>query len=207
MKYITNSFILNYTDSSWANLVDLSEESMGYLWNEINNANNENISYKSSLAGNISRSLLLKDSKKLISQSIIPEILQTQPEFYHHKLQRNLSNPNLSGFWVNYQKKHEFNPIHSHGGAISFVIWMEIPYSWENEVKLSIAKDSNTHNTIGNFVFVYSDNNNVQSSHITMSPEMNGKMAIFPSYFNHMVYPFYTSDEFRISISGNIEFV
>ena len=27
---------------------------------------------------------------------------------------------------------------------------------------------------------------------------------MFPSYLNHMVYPFYTSDEYRISMSGNI---
>jgi hypothetical protein len=29
-------------------------------------------------------------------------------------------------------------------------------------------------------------------------------MAMFPSSLNHEVYPFYTSDDFRITIAGNI---
>jgi hypothetical protein len=29
-------------------------------------------------------------------------------------------------------------------------------------------------------------------------------MIMFPSSLNHMVSPFYTSDEYRISISGNL---
>ena len=33
-----------------------------------------------------------------------------------------------------------------------------------------------------------------------------GKIIFFPSKLNHCVYPFYTSDDTRISISGNILF-
>jgi hypothetical protein len=36
--------------------------------------------------------------------------------------------------------------------------------------------------------------------------EWEGKIALFPAKLNHLVYPFYTSDEPRISISGNIGF-
>ena len=39
-----------------------------------------------------------------------------------------------------------------------------------------------------------------------MSPEMNGYCCFFPSDLCHQVYPFYTSDKDRISISGNILF-
>jgi len=31
-------------------------------------------------------------------------------------------------------------------------------------------------------------------------------MIIFPSIIQHGVYPFYTSDEYRISVSGNIDY-
>jgi hypothetical protein len=31
------------------------------------------------------------------------------------------------------------------------------------------------------------------------------KMMIFPSNLQHIVYPFFTSDDYRISLSGNIE--
>ena len=30
-----------------------------------------------------------------------------------------------------------------------------------------------------------------------------GKMVIFPATLKHSVYPFYTSDDYRISVSGN----
>lgn len=206
MEYFKDSFVLNYTEDSWTNIVTLSEVTMDYLWGEIDLANKNQVSHKSSLAGNISRSLILNDSKELVIKNLIPEIIHHNYDFYQDKLKKDLSNQFFSGFWVNYQKKYEFNPIHNHGGSLSFVIWMQIPYDWSEESKLDIVKDSNTQYNVGNFVFVYAKDNKVQSSHITMSPEMNGKMAIFPSYFNHMVYPFYTSDDFRISISGNIEF-
>ena len=42
----------------------------------------------------------------------------------------------LESFWANYQYKHEFNPVHDHGGAFSFVIWMKIPYDCEDQKKL-----------------------------------------------------------------------
>ena len=148
---------------------------------------------------------MLNDSKGMIAEKIIPEIIQSQFDFYCEKLQKNIIDPKLLGFWVNYQKKHEFNPIHSHDGTFSFVIWMQIPYDWENEKNLEIVKDSNTQYNVGNFVFVYCKDNSLHSNPITMNPQMNGKMAIFPSHFNHMVYPFYTSDDYRISISGNIQ--
>ena len=207
MKYIKDSFILNYTERFWTNIVSLSEETMQYLWEEIKQAEQNQVSHKSNLAGNISSSLLLFDNNKFMSEKLIPEIVETQYDYYQEKIQKDLNNPDLSGYWVNFQKKHEFNPIHNHGGVISFVIWMKIPYSWEDEIKIDIVKDSNTKNNIGNFVFVYPKDHYIHTNEITMNPQMEGRMAIFPSYFNHMVYPFYTSDESRISISGNVEFM
>ena len=38
----------------------------------------------------------------------------------------------------------------------------------------------------------------------SLDPSMEGYMVMFPSETQHCVYPFYTSDEERISISGNL---
>ena len=210
MKYIENFCNLHYTDSSWVSIVDLSKTSIAYLWDEtistLSLSKVVDINHKPNLAGNISSSLKLKDEKGMMVNNILPEIFDTNKDFYSSKIDKNILNISMTGFWVNFQKKFEFNPIHSHDGDFSFVIWMNIPYHWENEIKSEIVKESNTHNAVGNFVFVYAHDNQVKCSHITMSPEMNGKMAIFPSYLNHMVYPFYTSDNVRVSISGNIYF-
>jgi hypothetical protein len=210
MKYIENFYNLNYTDSSWVSIVDLSKTSIDYLWDQTNAAislsKDVDINHKSNLAGNISSSLILKDGGNMFVDNILPEVFNTNRDFYSSKMDKKLLNFSMTGFWVNFQKKFEFNPIHSHDGDFSFVIWMNVPYYWENEIKSEIIRESNTHNAVGNFMFVYPEDNKIRCSHITMSPEMNGKMAIFPSYLTHMVYPFYTSDNVRVSISGNVFF-
>jgi hypothetical protein len=42
------------------------------------------------------------------------------------------------------------------------------------------------------------------SFQIPVSKQMEGSIIMFDSSQRHLVYPFYTSDEFRISFSGNI---
>jgi len=39
-----------------------------------------------------------------------------------------------------------------------------------------------------------------------MDPEINGSLVLFPSTLHHQVYPFFESDDYRVSISGNIYF-
>jgi hypothetical protein len=105
--------------------------------------------------------------------------------------------------WINFQKKHEYNPIHSHSGIYSFVIWYQIPFTFENEAKYSYTTNRDSLN--GEFVFlnpVSSNNINIRPLGIDKSKE--GYVAIFPSSLNHLVYPFYSSDEYRITVAGNV---
>ena len=37
-----------------------------------------------------------------------------------------------------------------------------------------------------------------------LDKKFEGTMLFFPSWLQHQVYPFYTSDEKRVSLSGNI---
>jgi len=106
-------------------------------------------------------------------------------------------NPQLDGMWVNIQKKCEFQAVHRHSGLFSFVIWMDIPYD---------TKDETNSKTKGNFSFVTSvpGSRHIKSTDVPMSPKMNGYFCFFPSDLSHLVYPFYTSDKDRITISGNI---
>ena len=47
----------------------------------------------------------------------------------------------------------------------------------------------------------------VESYPIVVDRSYEGVMLIFPAWLQHMVTPFYTSDDYRISISGNIKLV
>ena len=107
--------------------------------------------------------------------------------------------------WVNFQEKYEYNPTHHHSGVFSYVIWYQIPFHKENELKYGAGKGIHPKaNVNGEFVFVYSEGSKIKFEMLGIDKSMEGYMAIFPSNLSHQVYPFYTSDDYRITISGNI---
>ena len=110
----------------------------------------------------------------------------------------------LNRFWVNYQKKYEFNPVHNHTGVFSFVIWLKIPSSHKKECELPFVKDAilKRPNTF-QMLFVNSLGDISQLDY-NLEPEDEGKMLFFSARFHHCVYPFYLSNKERISVSGNI---
>jgi len=209
-----------------AQLFKLPKDMIDYLWERIDVAKKKKINVKKNLVGYISHSYNLEDPQNLIIKYFMDILFNEKdnPKMFNfikeelesmHKKTSNykknqvLMKPYLSGLWVNFQKKGEFQPTHDHTGMFSFVIWMDIPYDWKDEAKLPFAKmRAAGPPSVGNFAFVFSKGNcrNVSGYTISMSPEMNGYCCFFPSDLCHQVYPFYTSDKERISISGNITF-
>ena len=121
-----------------------------------------------------------------------------QDVFKYSTIQRS----ELVSLWANYQEKYEFNPIHDHDADISFVIWVKIPYNKEDEQKQFTKTNERAVN--GEFHFIYSD---VFGNRGSLCPqEQEGGIALFSSKLQHMVYPFYTSDEYRVSVAGNLMF-
>jgi hypothetical protein len=106
--------------------------------------------------------------------------------------------------WVNFQKKHEFNPPHFHYGVFSFVIWLKIPYNLNDELSLDNAKNSIIPcNSL--FTFNYVDSiGRIKDHRIHVDKSFEGTIILFPAELRHSVFPFYTSDEERISVAGNI---
>jgi len=109
--------------------------------------------------------------------------------------------------WVNFQKKYEFNPIHNHSGFASFICFIKIPYDLEEEEKVfSIDnKVAQTHTSKLSFVFT-NEAGEVVSYCVNVDKSFEGKMLMFVSKQHHMVYPFYTSDNYRITVSGNLRY-
>ena len=114
----------------------------------------------------------------------------------------------LNQLWINFQKKHEYNPIHNHSGILSFVIWYKIPYTFENETKHHYGSDDGSKCMHGKFSFVFPTSHNKRTNIYTdllpIDKSKEGYVVIFPSSLNHMVYPFYSSDGYRITVAGNI---
>ena len=108
----------------------------------------------------------------------------------------------LNEMWVNYQKQNEFNPLHQHDGIYSFVVWMKIPTEFEDQ-----NKNVSTKPCVSSFEFVYSDIlGNHHMYQYDLGSEYEGMILFFPAKLKHQVYPFYNTNQSRISISGNINF-
>lgn len=204
-------------NEQWFIKFKLPDEIVNTLWEYIELAEKKNIDHRHELAGNISRSLEMKDTDDIIINRLFDGLFNSDlRELFTHHIQKTfmkvfdkntLMNRNLAAklgkFWVNFQKKHEFNPLHDHSGLFSFVIWMKIPYNWEDEKELPWVKGSRSEQTVGNFVLV---DRNLYNHVFLMNKDIEAHCVFFPSNLFHMVYPFYTSDEDRISVSGNIYF-
>ncbi len=194
----------------------LEDRMMKYLWKCINKAKEVSICHKARLAGNISESYQLEDTDGIFVtdtlQPLINEYIKLNNNQHPHKITYTPTKPKLklklavSDLWVNFQNKHEFNPPHSHDGMYSFVIWMKIPYNYEEERKLPFLDGvKEPDKKPGNFEFSYPGMlGEIRTTTYYLSPEMEGHMLVFPAGLTHQVFPFYTSDEQRVSISGNV---
>ena len=104
----------------------------------------------------------------------------------------------MSALWINYQKQNEFNPPHDHDGALSFVIYLQIPEKLKEENKNYKGRSCGP----GGIQFLYGDGTRDAITYMSHFPK-EGDMFIFPAWLKHWVSPF-QSDCVRISVSGNI---
>lgn len=159
----------------------------------------------SSLAGQIQKEFFLSDSVEPVAELVLPFT-----QLYHNEFQwanniqlldRDLPFK-LGNLWVNFQRKHEFNPPHVHAGIYSFVIWIKVPFDIAEEQ--AMFEDSR-YSCSGNFTFQFTDIfGKICTHYIQVDKSWENKMLFFPSCLTHSVLPFFTSDDYRISVSGNI---
>ena len=164
------------------------------------------------LAGNIMHEYSIPKGKPVVSPMLmhmVTEFNKKYPNYIknaHSTVNYKQVDIELFNLWVNFQKKHEFNPMHVHDGLYSFVIWHKVPYDIKNEkARLPNIRDEDFR--AGMFAFFYSEpGGKIYQEAIPVDKNWQGKIALFPATLDHCVYPFYTSDDYRVSISGNIGF-
>jgi len=157
--------------------------------------------YNYALAGNIKNQYYLNNSLPVISPFLERMANEYSKKWIQYSKEESYR---LRSLWVNFQSKHEFNPIHSHDSVLSFVCWMKIPYSVQEEINTPHVKDSRA-KAASIFQFVYTDIlGHIRHEDFYVDNDWAGRIVMFPAALHHQVYPFYTSDDFRISISGNL---
>jgi hypothetical protein len=188
----------------------LKEEQIKFLKKVAEDTRLKNISRGNKLAGNIQEQLTSEIKDKDYFINFIGDHVRTYAEHNINKYRNEFDGTHIEledidwqiampGPWINYQKKYEFNPIHSHTGIISAIIYIDIPEEIAKE-KESIPIDSNTR-CPGELGFVHADNGIMSNLHVTPT---TGDIYLFQSTLNHTVYPFH-SDAERISMSFNID--
>jgi hypothetical protein len=150
------------------------------------------------LVGAIEREFELTESRdtvlSFLNQHIIPHYLTRfmlpQGEYMWS------TKYNDRAFWVNFQDKNEYNPIHKHDGEISFVIWVKIPFLIEDEERKSYSS--------GKFHFHTQADQGMVHHTIAADRTLESYIVMFPSHLHHSVTPFTTGEGYRISVAGNL---
>lgn len=107
----------------------------------------------------------------------------------------------MNRFWVRITTPDQYQSLHDHQGVFSFIIWINIPTDWRDER----AAGEFSHPEASDFQIAYTDTiGRVQKKNYLLDKSMEGTIIIFPSDFNHCVYPSFTSDKLRISVAGDI---
>jgi hypothetical protein len=175
------------------------------------------LSFNKNLAGHIDHEYHLSENTSIHIENVLRPVVKQFIQEYQNEVFYSTDNLVMVNketkqrlCWINFQKKYEYNPLHLHSGFLSFVIWLKIPYKIEDEVNHSnsirIKKINERHN--GDFSFVkvhYNTSQLIKPISLKIDETWEGRGVLFHSSLNHIVYPFYTSDDYRISISGNFK--
>jgi len=158
--------------------------------------------FESQLAG------ILKKQVEFRNSSLFDKFFNNMFKMYDHALQdwtkdKNIiagggEMYNLESLWANFQGPGDFNPPHSHGGSLSWVIYLQIPDELIKENKQYKGTSAGP----GGITFTYGDGPREVITYQTFLPQ-TGEMYIFPAWLQHWVYPFKSNCE-RISVSGNV---
>ena len=125
---------------------------------------------------------------------------------YHQHFDSKESGKNyyLETAWVNFQEAGEFFAPHTHSGDFSFALYLQVPFTIEEEHDYLSSIDKHT-TTASGFNFFYTDAlGEIKPNYLPIDKTWENKIIIFPGKMLNSVQPFFTSTEFRITISGNI---
>lgn len=195
-----------------------SDEQLQFLWDEINAIQDsdfkreQNPSKRDELVGHLEHEYTLSPEVHDRLDELLQPLLEVQisqnKSFQYKTAVCDQDWPiRLEKSWVNFQKKYEYNPVHHHTGLFSFVLWLKIPYNRPDEDNYPNAPKKSVGAMNGCFHTFFTDQfGTICDMSVALDPTYDNICLMFPSEAKHCVYPFYTSDEYRISVSGNFAY-
>jgi len=188
----------NIDDSMRENLIEISKDLT--------------IDFSSTLAGRLEKQLKYERNEKELYEYLLQPFIQEYVESLYLDFYGKPPPPPAHFFldevWLNRQKAKEHNPLHSHAGDISFVLYLDVPEEISKEEYIHRGAPNGSLNFAFGEKTVGSNNNDNILSMLQPKTEMElqpktGELIIFPSYLNHYVQSFDTEGIERWSVSGN----
>lgn len=167
------------------------------------------VDYSERLVANIKKSYDISDCKDLLQPYILNLVREYDLQYPGYTFSKDCVSKStavgIHDVWVNLQSPGEVNPNHCHPGIFSFVIWMYVPYTVEDQQNNLPGAPVN-----GLFEFTYTQTTGT-INHIALPSDKNwqGKCCLFPSPMQHCVYPFRSNNpnDLRITVAGNVRFL
>jgi len=118
-----------------------------------------------------------------------------------HGLQNLTIELDFNDLWINFMEAGDFNPLHTHGGDYSFVLFLDVPKQLKKEQK----EFEGTSTPPGSLMFEYTQQAKPRwaTTGTAIKPQ-TGDFFMFPALLQHWVCPF-KSKVTRISVSGNLK--
>jgi hypothetical protein len=172
---------------------------------DIHNDDRNIMKMNTSLAGQITKEYEISKSRQLLDPYLEKMGRTYQKEWDYYPKENLNKDLKVESVWVNMQKKLEVNPLHNHDGTLSFVAWLHLPFKLEDERNMENCKMSRTKELTSTFQFVYNTAlGTIANCPMFVESGWEGTIVMFPSKLLHIVYPFQTSDDYRVSIAGNL---
>ena len=140
------------------------------------------------LVGKVSEEIFLE--KEFVEKTLLKPIYDLSKEFVSKNENITIKSLIIDSCWIVRQFESEYNPVHSHSGSLSGVLYLKVPEEKINQ------KD-------GAITFINSPNAFLLNGHKTFVPE-KGDIFIFPSYLLHTVYPIRKNNSERRSLAFNL---
>ena len=160
------------------------------------------VSYNHKLAGHLNNQYLYPEKVQQWFYSEIQPVVQAYRTGHckFHGIEELDIEMNADDLWVNYMQAGDFNPLHTHGGDYSFVLFLDVPKKLEEEQKKFEGTSSKPGSLI--FEYVHQAKPRWATTGTSVLPKA-GDFYMFPALLQHWVCPF-KSKVTRISVSGNL---
>ena len=165
------------------------EKINSYLENNLLNDDDKKkkLDASNSLVGKVKEEIYLE--KEFLEKEFLNIIGPHINNFLVNSNYKSHKSINIDSCWVVRQYESEYNPVHSHNGDVSGVLYLKFPQNRKS------GKD-------GSITFVNSPTFFLNRGHLTLTPEI-GSIFLFPSYVLHTVYPIRENQEERRCIAFN----